>query len=88
MDTIREEANVISRQGKKLNSFYIDDMQSVEQRINLWREMLPRVEIFYAMKSGPNCIKTAVNKNVGVDVASLGEIKQALALGVDTHNLI
>lgn len=40
------------------------------------------------MKSGPNCIKTAVNKDVGVDVASLGEIKQALALGVDPHNLI
>jgi len=40
------------------------------------------------MKSGPKLINTSVNKGVGVDVASLGEIKQALKLGVDPHNLI
>jgi len=40
------------------------------------------------MKSNPRLLPLAVQQGVGVDVASLGEIEQAVALGVNPEDMI
>ena len=36
------------------NPFYIMDISNVTERIKIWKQLLPRVEIFYACKTNPN----------------------------------
>ena len=51
------------KQNKEKDSFYVVDINNVKERIDLWRKLLPRVEIFYATKANNNdkifevCIK-------------------------------
>ena len=58
------------------NPFYIMDISNVTERIKIWKQLLPRVEIFYACKTNPNeeIIKATMKENTCYDVASLGEI--------------
>jgi diaminopimelate decarboxylase len=35
-------------------SFYICNLKSISDRIDLWNKILPRVEIFYASKCNPD----------------------------------
>ena len=52
------------------------DLESVHERIRIWKKCMPRIEIFYACKTNPNekIIEATMKHNVSYDVASLGEI--------------
>ena len=51
---IRQLIQKLVESGAQTQSFYIYDPQSATERINLWRNILPRVEIFFAVKTNPD----------------------------------
>ena len=48
------------------------DITNVQKRIDIWKQLLPRVEIFYALKCNPDIeiLKACVRAGTGFDVAS------------------
>ena len=80
---IRQHMNKLIKKGSQKSAFYIFDAQSAEERIELWREYLPRVEIFYAVKTNPNdkIIEKCIQNNTGFDVASGSEMRKVMAHG-------
>jgi len=82
MDKIQNE--------ERNNPFYIMDISNVAERIKIWKELLPRIEIFYACKTNPNekIIEATMKENTCYDVASLGEIKRIMTQGVTPDKMI
>ncbi|KAJ3067222.1 hypothetical protein HDU98_009589 [Podochytrium sp. JEL0797] len=72
------------------DAFFVGDMGEVVRQHVQWKEMLPRVEPFYAMKCCPDpmVIKTLVTLGTGFDCASRSEIETALQYGVDPSKII
>ena len=79
----------ISKRNLK-DSFWVLDIQNVYDRINIWRKLMPRVQIFYAAKCNQNIEvgKACVEMNTGFDVASANEIKRFIELGAKPENMI
>lgn len=51
---------------------------------------MPRVEMFYAVKSNPDqrVLQTCLNEGVGFDVASIGEMEDLVKLGCRGDRMI
>lgn len=78
---------------KKYNlteSFYIADINKLKVKIQEWRNILPNVDIRYAIKCNPDeiILKTLINENIGFDAASVSEIDKVLNLGVNNNKII
>ena len=71
-------------------SFYIIDMQSIDDTYELWREILPRVQPFYAVKCNPDVgiLRTLADAGANFDCASPNEINQVLDLGVKPDRIL
>lgn len=56
----------------QVDSFFALDLSDVNRRVELWRLLLPRVELFYAAKVNPSpgIIERCVSLNTGFDAAS------------------
>jgi ornithine decarboxylase len=65
-------------------------LQNAVERIQIWRNTLPRVELFYAAKTNPDLeiCKKAHEMGTGFDVASIQEMKDIMSLGVNPEDLI
>ncbi|KAJ3414863.1 hypothetical protein HDV05_005927 [Chytridiales sp. JEL 0842] len=72
------------------DAFYVADLGEVTRMHMQWKEMLPRVEPFFAMKCNPDpyVIKTLVGLGTGFDCASRAEIQTILDYGVDPSKII
>ena len=59
------------------NSFWVFDLKSVRERVEIWRHYLPRVELFYATKCNADdeIVKECARLGCGFDVASEAEMK-------------
>ncbi len=81
---MNEVAKDLIRKYKIDDSFYIADLKILENKINNWKELLPRIEPFYAIKCNPNrgIIKYMIEKGLNFDCASMNELKLVLELGV------
>ena len=77
------------KMGEK-EAFYVQDLTDVEFRINLFRKLMPRVELFYAYKAHPDkeLFKTCMAHKTGFDVASIFEMDTCIAAGVTPDQLI
>lgn len=76
---IRDEILAITKdlEAERIDDpFYYYDLGSVQQRIEMWRAMLPRVDLFYAVKTNPDpeVLKICLRNGTGFDVASGYEI--------------
>jgi len=71
-------------------AFYIIDLGIVMKKLSQWKDSLPRVKPFYAMKCNPNpaILRSLAASGVNFDCASQNEIKQILSLGVDPSRII
>lgn len=78
------------RKGQKKEAFCVYDIKSAEERIALWRTLMPRVEIFYAVKTNPNTkiVEKCLESGTGFDVASEAEIRQVMLQGGDPQKCI
>jgi len=70
--------------------FYVADLTEVARQYARWKQMLPRVEPFYAVKCcpDPHVVKTLAQLGTGFDCASRGEIQMVMDFGVDPSKLI
>ncbi|MGD0276244.1 MAG: type III PLP-dependent enzyme [Syntrophales bacterium] len=70
--------------------FLVLSPSRVINSMNTFREHLPGVKIFYAMKSNPNTALLRIIKNLvdGIDVASCGELSICQEVGVSSDNII
>ncbi|KAL9655593.1 hypothetical protein ABK040_002257 [Willaertia magna] len=69
--------------------FYIVDLSDVYRQMKCWREELPRVTPFYAIKCNPNphIMKVIAQLGGGFDVASKPEIEKAKEIFTDADEL-
>ncbi len=87
-------ASAIRRQTEKSasRSFYLYDLAPMRAKIVQLKAIMPEgVEIFYAMKANPHPAFLAAAKNsgvAGIEIASLGEAKKAVAAGFQPKELI
>jgi len=79
-----------SKQGTR--SFYLYDTAPMRAKIARLKSLMPKgVEVFYAMKANPHAAFLAAAKEsgaAGIEIASLGEAKLALAAGFKGGQLI
>lgn len=70
--------------------FFIVNLKEVIKKINLWRENLPLVEPFYAVKCNPDeiIIKLMSSMGIGFDCASKNEISKVISAGVSPEKII
>ncbi len=70
--------------------FLAHDPQLFTGRIRRFRDALPGVRPFYAVKcnSTPDVLRTACKEGVDFEVASLGELKLLQAMGVDPADVL
>ena len=70
--------------------FFIVNLKEVIKKINLWREHLPHIEPFYAVKCNPDdvILKLMATLGLSFDCASKNEIAKVIAAGVSPDKII
>ena len=71
--------------------FYIYDSQVIKAQYSSLKEKLPNIiDVFFSMKANPNInIVKLLNKlGSGIEIASIGELKAALSMGVDPKRIV
>ena len=53
-DEMKEYCKSLISQKSLQDSFYLFDLTNVVKRIEMWRRLIPRVEIYYAAKCNPD----------------------------------
>ena len=72
------------------DAFFICDLADVVRKMKIWREQLPRVTPFYAVKCNEDPAMLGMMEKLGAnfDCASKAEIKRILAMGVSADRII
>lgn len=72
------------------DSFYIVNLDAIASNINLWKDRLPGVEPFYAMKCNPDShiMKLMKESQLGFDCASKKEMASVLNMGVPPDKVV
>lgn len=80
----------IAESGIQEDAFYIFDVQDVIQKYNNWKEKLPRVIPYYAVKCNDHAfmLKILASLKVGFDCASKEEMRKVLAMNVHPSRII
>jgi ornithine decarboxylase len=70
--------------------FFIVNLKEVIKKINLWRERLPTVDPFYAVKCNPDdiIIRLMSSMGLGFDCASKNEIARVVSAGATPEKII
>jgi ornithine decarboxylase len=89
MDAIRREIEARQLQHND-NPFYVLNLEDVRIKLRKWREKIPRVTPFYAVKCNDNAevLKALAEGGSGFDCASKSEIAKILSLGVVPERII
>ncbi|XP_022818190.1 ornithine decarboxylase 1-like [Spodoptera litura] len=85
-DLIRE----IVESGTQEDPFYVMDLGEVVARYHRWKELMPRVEPFYAVKCNDDklLVSTLAALGTGFDCASKAEIELVTSIGVAPDRII
>lgn len=72
------------------DAFFVVDLNSVVDRLRLWKTLLPDVTPYYAVKCNPDAmlLSTLAVHGVNFDCASRAEIQSVLDLGVSPDRII
>jgi ornithine decarboxylase len=72
------------------DSFYLLNLNDVQNKYNRWFGKIPRVTPYYAVKCNDdeNILITLAALGAGFDVASKNELEKVLHLGVDTQKIV
>ncbi|XP_075534885.1 ornithine decarboxylase-like [Dermacentor variabilis] len=75
---------------KEDDSFFVCDVRDIVQKVELWRQHLPRVTPFYAIKACGDPVLLAVLASLGVnfDCSNTNEIRTILEMGVHPDRII
>ncbi|XP_077555421.1 ornithine decarboxylase-like isoform X2 [Haemaphysalis longicornis] len=88
--TIQEAAREISHKQVGDGAFFVCDVQDIIRKVELWRQCLPRVTPFYAVKSCGDPVVLGILKSLGVnfDCSNKNEIQIILNMGVEPRRII
>ncbi|OXU29989.1 hypothetical protein TSAR_001106 [Trichomalopsis sarcophagae] len=80
----------IANSGLQEEAFYVLDVGDIVQKHQIWKEKLPRVDPFYAVKCNDSLtvLEVLASLGVGFDCASKNEINKVLDIGVDSSRII
>lgn len=86
----REELVSYINQDPLGQSFLVYNSHEALRKLNAWRSKLSWIQPFYALKSNPiePLVHDLTSNGAGLDVASQGEIKKGLEMGVSPSNMI
>lgn len=86
---VQDKIDEFERKGFE-DALCVGDIGDVINKFNKWKELMPRVEPFYAMKCNSDnvVLKTLADMGAGFDCASKGEISQVMKLGVSASRII
>lgn len=86
LEVIRE----IVEGGVQEDPFYVMDLGEVVARYHKWKELMPRVEPFYAVKCNDDrlLVTTLAALGAGFDCASKAEIELVTSIGVSPERII
>lgn len=90
-DITPQMLQTLSRQDAPKQPFHLVDLQAVEGLVAEWKQALSGLHCHYAIKCNPAVpvVKHILSQGLGIDVASKGEIQQALdaagELGIDAR---
>lgn len=86
VDVIRD----IVDEGNQEDPFYVMDLGEVVARYHQWKELMPRVEPFYAVKCNDDklLVRTLAALGTGFDCASKAEIELITSIGVSPERII
>ena len=86
VDVIRD----IVDEGNQEDPFYVMDLGEVVARYHQWKELMPRVEPFYAVKCNDDklLVRTLAALGTGFDCASKAEIELVTNIGVSPERII
>eukprot|EP00727_Mastigamoeba_balamuthi_P001116 m51a1_g11000 putative ornithine decarboxylase (432) ;mRNA; f:354403-356250 len=82
--------SVLAEKPDSQDPFYLVDLETLVSQYLQWRQYLPMVEPFYAVKCNPNpaILHTLERLGTGFDCASRDEMDRCLDMGVAPENLI
>nr|2NV9_A Chain A, A207R protein, arginine decarboxylase [Paramecium bursaria Chlorella virus 1]2NV9_B Chain B, A207R protein, arginine decarboxylase [Paramecium bursaria Chlorella virus 1]2NV9_C Chain C, A207R protein, arginine decarboxylase [Paramecium bursaria Chlorella virus 1]2NV9_D Chain D, A207R protein, arginine decarboxylase [Paramecium bursaria Chlorella virus 1]2NV9_E Chain E, A207R protein, arginine decarboxylase [Paramecium bursaria Chlorella virus 1]2NV9_F Chain F, A207R protein, argini len=82
--------NILKAHPHQTKSFYVSSPKIVEDLIDQWTILFPRVTPHYAVKCNNDevLLKTMCDKNVNFDCASSSEIKKVIQIGVSPSRII
>lgn len=80
----------IALSGLQEEAFYVLDIGDIVHKHEIWKEKMPRVTPYYAVKCNDNLIVIEVLAALGIgfDCASKSEINKVLSVGVDSSRII
>ncbi|XP_059138678.1 ornithine decarboxylase-like [Physella acuta] len=86
---IQDKIDELENRGSD-DAFCVCDIGDVVNKFKTWKELVPRVEPFYACKCNTDevVVKTLADLGAGFDCASKGEISLILKQGVPTSRII
>lgn len=86
---VQDKINEFEGRGSE-DAFCVGDMGDVINKFKKWKELVPRVEPFYAVKCNSDnvVLKILADMGAGFDCASKGEISQVMKLGVAAPRII
>jgi len=75
---------------KLQDNFYIANLTVLQNKIDQWKELLPRVSPFYAVKCNPDkeIINMMIKNGLGFDCASKKEIESVIKSGCDPSKIM
>ncbi len=70
--------------------YLLTDLNIIRQKAELFKELMPRIGIYYAVKSNddPKVITTLKDLIDGYDIASLGEFQKLHKLGISSDRIV
>ncbi|XP_053685861.1 ornithine decarboxylase 1-like, partial [Sabethes cyaneus] len=88
--SVQDVIDTVVARGPFDEPVHILDLDDVVRKHRKWRQQLPRVEPFYAVKCNddPAILRTLEALGAGFDCASKGEIEKVLKLGADPGKII
>ncbi|RKP08662.1 ornithine decarboxylase [Thamnocephalis sphaerospora] len=89
-DALRHQLAAIEATGAEENAFFVADLSHLHLQQRRWKEHLPRVQPFYAVKCNPSppVLRTLAALGTNFDCASKSEIQAVLEAGVSADRII
>ncbi|XP_037562819.1 ornithine decarboxylase-like [Dermacentor silvarum] len=82
--------DIISKRHAEPDAFFVCDLREIGKKVQLWKECLPRVVPFYAIKScrDPVVLNALNNLGVNFDCANKPELSAVLNMGVSPDRIV
>ncbi|XP_037509439.1 ornithine decarboxylase [Rhipicephalus sanguineus] len=81
---------ILAKRRAEQEAFFVCDVRDIAKKVDLWRQCLPRIMPFYAIKAcrDPIVLNVLNSHGVSFDCSNKGEISAVLNMGVDPDRIV